>query len=487
MANNLPTELVERILSFAATTNTRTALAVCLTNRLGRRAGHPILYHTLELPGDDGDNNAGLLPIRMRSFALLCRTILGSPSLAIHVRDISAYVHDIDGLELPEAPISLSILDRLFRNVTSMGPAGIECTGNWLSSQYQIAFAAERDRDAQASVQMSDTIEPTFAPEVYLALLTLACRRIRKIHVSGPTTLLLRPFMQLGTLLQMKLPGRHRNSDGFSSVREIHFRKPAGKMETNWKLQYVGQALRWPSVEDIRIDALHGGMLRINALYGGTTTPFFGPEFQSTLTTLHIMDAMTPMEDLSILLPACSRLKSFTMSWSNAYDAYRQRQWRYLATLLQEHCPLLEKLDLDLPRAENLQIISVGAFPGPGVFRQTGGTKVNNLGIGSLHRLRHLRKLRVPSIVLFGVFEDVEERDHDWTLPELLPSSLEELDVLCEGKEFTDHDLSLLDSVGMDSLRSVTIRNCFRNQWISRDRSGRLTFQPGMKLRNAFR
>lgn len=53
MADTLPTELIERILGFPASVDTRTALAVCLTNRLGRGAGQPVLYHTLDIQ-DDG-------------------------------------------------------------------------------------------------------------------------------------------------------------------------------------------------------------------------------------------------------------------------------------------------------------------------------------------------------------------------------------------------------------------------------------------------
>lgn len=84
----------------------------------------------------------------------------------------------------------------------------------------------------------------------------------------------------------------------------------------------------------------------------------------------------------------------------------------------------------------------------------------------------------MPYIALFGIFDDVEERDHDWTLAELLPSSLEELDIFCEGLDFTESDMALLGASGTSGLRDITTWNCTRERWISRAHGEARCVQP---------
>ena len=108
MAETIPTELIERALTFAAAIDLPTAHAVCLTNKLGRRAGTPILYHTIDIPGIHEDN---LVNTRLRRLSLLSRTLLNSRVLAKHVHTIKAYIDDLEGLTymVPPPPDFLAL------------------------------------------------------------------------------------------------------------------------------------------------------------------------------------------------------------------------------------------------------------------------------------------------------------------------------------------------------------------------------------------
>lgn len=104
--------------------------------------------------------------------------------------------------------------------------------------------------------------------------------------------------------------------------------------------------------------------------------------------------------------------------------------------------------------------------------------QVNSQGFGSLQSLKNLRKLSAPYIAMLGAFDNVQQRDHDWTLPEVLPGSLEELEIFCEEIDFKYSDVALLSAPGMHRLQDLTIWNCTRDRCISRVHGERTRAQP---------
>lgn len=478
MADTLPIELVERILSFAASIDVSTALVVCLTNRLGRRAGQPVLYHTLELPGNGEDGDTDIIIARMRKWTLLCRTVLESRHLAKHVREIRAYLHDVERLTF-EAPLfPYGALGNAFR--AGLSPQGERGIWKWLSLQSQRAQVASRHVQLQR-VENNDSADddgmPTgqamLSPEVYLSILTLACSEIRMIHMLGPCTFFLKPFNELGMALEIALPDR--NPDGFSSIEKVHFHWNDGKMGTNWTVEQVGQALRWPSIKELSIDSL---------AFCIRSWPSLGSDFTSNLVSLHISDSVALMEELHLLLVPCPLLRSFSMSWSRGSDVYRDTEWRTMGNTLKHRNPLLEVLHLDIAAEEGLREICNNDIPRPWEdlteLEQIEVMEVNNEGLGSLCDLKYLRKVSVPYIALFGVFDDEELRDHDWTLAELLPDSVERLDIFGEELDFTERENTLLSTPGVTNLSELTIWNCTRNKSITSVRNEGDEGQPSL-------
>jgi hypothetical protein len=199
-----------------------------------------------------------------------------------------------------------------------------------------------------------------------------------------------------------------------------------------------------------------------------------GPKLCCTLRTLHITDAVVFIGHVGLLLKVCPQLNLFSMSWDGECDVYRKSEWQAQATVLTHFNPVLEELRIDIAHEVNVRGIISGAsynFCDLPQAEQDMFRNVNSYDLGSLDGLEHLRKLSAPSIALFGVFDDPEERDHDWTLAELLSSGLEEHDIFCEGVDFKEEDIALLDAPGTGGLHRFAIWNCTRDKCISRNRS----------------
>jgi hypothetical protein len=512
LIDDLPTEIIERILAFAAAVDTRTAHAVCLTNRLGRKAGTAVLYHTVQLECDDDDQvvrgyplvrsgvlwrdrmNAGL-----RKWSLICRTVLENRDLARHVRAINVHLIDIyyrnHRHELVAHSLHHDALLSLVKKELAEDPVNEDYIWKWLRKQQRSARSAERHEDGAGELGLIEGSPPAvFGPDVYLSILVLACPHAKSMVLSGHSYL--RPINELAMALQRKRRRRNgldwiaeRGFGGFSSIEHVYFRPDDYKRGgVKWFADNVGSVLRWPSIKELTVE-------NINSSYN--IRPSLGSAFQSTLATLRLTNTSLGVDDfrpnISILLKPCGQLKTLIVSWSDGYDMYRDIDWRLLVATLQKFNPLLEELDLDVERREDLRWVFSGSRPREiRILDQAGQdetgqdetgqdesdqdeteeedlTQINSKGLGSLAALKHLRRLSVPSFALFGVFDDVTKRDHEWTLAEILPSSLDELVLFAECAKFTDEDKALIGAPGTENLRKMTIWNCNRDECISKD------------------
>lgn len=77
--------------------------------------------------------------------------------------------------------------------------------------------------------------------------------------------------------------------------------------------------------------------------------------------------------------------------------------------------------------------------------------------------------MRCLILRFFGVFDDLAQRDQVWTLEDILPASMKEVETFCEGLESTEDDRKLLSAGGTYGLEDVTIWNCTWGKWISRN------------------
>ncbi|SMR54722.1 unnamed protein product [Zymoseptoria tritici ST99CH_1A5] len=400
----------------------------------------------------------------MRKWSLLCRTILENRRLARHVRGIEAYLDEIeDDARLPHMASRSIHHEALMKMVTKELTMHRSWVWNWLQTQHDRAWAASRHADGMVGM-FADVLPPVFGPEVYLGILVLACPRLRTLVLSGPTTSVLEPLHALASAVQsVKIDGTKCRFGGFSSVGKVHFTEDDIEDEgTNWGVDNVGMALWWPRIKELAVEGLEDVV----------QNPVLGPDFESTLTTLHATEAITSVEDLIILLRPCRQLRTFNFSWDGSYDVHREPDWRALAAALQEFNPKLTSLRIDVAHEENLRAVFDGALP-PGfealsVSEQQEILEINNKGMGCLTALKRLRRLAVPHFALFGWFDDVNERDHDWTLAEILPSSLEELDIFCADVSFKKEEMALLGAAGTENLLRMTIWNCLRTKRYSR-------------------
>lgn len=478
-ATLVPTELIERILEFAADIDTPTALSVCLTNKLGRRAAERTLYHTLDISGVDNDC---LVDVRLRRLSLLSRTLLNNPALARHVRHIKAYIDDLDEVTYKAPPqLDHRAFDRLVKDL-AISDGQKRSVMYWLGIQNQHGREIFRQRgmdldDGHEEQDDDDdtydsVLEPFFGPELFLSVLTLACSNLEAIDISGCPQYL-EPIVLLHEALNRNDPPSLRHSlpnglkiefyrshrsyvqglprpDGLAKVKAVHFNCTHDLEGEGWPVTVFEDALTWPSIE----------MMTIQSLTGRFADRRERPLYSSTLKRLDLTDAtITDVSELECLLQPCPQLRAFTLKWNGLVDVYRDVEWRKLGRALAESNPLLENICLDIAPHAQLRDIQ------PNV-------PVNSEGIGlALTGLKHLRKLSAPYVALFGVFDNPYEQDVAWDLPEIVPNSIEEIEVFSEGVEFSHDDRALVKKApGSSRTYDITVRNCTRTKWISKSR-----------------
>lgn len=171
------------------------------------------------------------------------------------------------------------------------------------------------------------------------------------------------------------------------------------------------------------------------------------------------------LTSVPFLLRPCKELRSLSISFNMHIDV-RKRDWSYFMNELQ-CCSNVENFRLDylyrgLERNK------------PWGLSFEGSSRCQFQPLRALTHFPRLRKLSVPEIFLFGECVHPEdgkchlhiEKDRD--LAQVLPTSVQELDILSENEEFSEDDRMLLNAPWIENLHNVTVFNCFQEKWISK-------------------
>ncbi|KAI5369667.1 hypothetical protein Slin15195_G005420 [Septoria linicola] len=297
----------------------------------------------------------------------------------------------------------------------------------------------------------------TMWPEVFLGIIALVCPNLSSLEIRGTLKGLL---IELGYVMRNQENGSERAAslNGIGKVESVSFGGPTAQ---GWHVEDVMPVFYWPSMKQMKLNYLTSAVEMSEPL---------GSYPQSSLRSLEINNALTvEHEELEALLEPCHQLRTFILVWHHRSDAYRYADWRQLAVCLIERNSLLEELYLNVLLEPDIRSAHVHDWTDLPLNRPTEDIQINNRGLGSLEELKYLRKLSAPYAALFGIFDDPEECDHHWTLAEVLPGQLEELETFCESQDFNEDDEALLNAPGTSRLRDIVIWNCARNKWIFRN------------------
>ncbi|CAK3869345.1 Hypothetical predicted protein [Lecanosticta acicola] len=469
MADRIPTEMIEKIFVSACYIDRPTCATICRTNRLGRDVATPILYETIGCEDfvKDGD-------YRTRKLALLLGTLLRNRKLARHVRRIS---HRVDRTlygrcyGLPP-PLDYDAFNHLITEELRLCDDVLEAVLDWTEGQRYIPTVPPRDVKKLESEQNPwKRIILDAAP--LLALLILACPEVETLKLRGRidtlwsvaslNQILTRdPYERSGTEEILEYNRNH----GCWSVRNTELCVNEDSPET--AEQIIQDLIYLPGLKFLRIEQLWDGVYQTPR---STAT-------SSTIQHLEILDLGLGIEELTPLITHCNMLKTLVMSWEEMYDhfchtdASYRIDWRRFGEETLRWTRQLEELKLDMkPEVVRPDWAWVARVTGNHEIKK----QINFCGIGDLKALKRLRKVTAPDFVLFGYFEDKEQRE-DWTLDEILPASCQEVEIFCADPEFSQTDRELLSSPGTERLEDVTIFNCrrvrddewTRERWISK-------------------
>lgn len=414
----------------------------------------------------------------MRRLSLLCRTLSENRVLARGVRKLDIYLDALDGgtIRLPP-PLDVNCLRMMVEADLGLTSAQQEKFWEWLARQcaYGMTYPEDEDMDDDDDSEEEggranpDVPDGLLGPEIYLGILMVACPQLQYLRLEGDYSRLsriarLNEALRFGSTQSSSTTGTF--ADGLGNLPEVYF---ANRGEENEDDEPMGPyllfpVLTWPSLQKISLGRL-----------GDPETPLAELDFgiSSKLKELRIEAAFVEDVGHQLLLAECPKLKSFSFAWSWTSDVYRMADWRSIAEVLIDRNPWLEELHLDIAHRAGLRdriVINAGEWEVMDEVERSRAFEVNNIGLGDLTELRHLRKLSAPKIALFGVFDNPVQRDREWTLADILPSKVQEVEIFCEGVDFTEDDRELLTSPGTARLQDITIFNCTRDKWISKKR-----------------
>ncbi|KXS96509.1 hypothetical protein AC578_6299 [Pseudocercospora eumusae] len=455
MADTIPTELIERTLAYAAELDTQTCYSICLTNKLGLRVARPVLYRSIRIPGHRDDN---LIDQRMHQLSLLCRTMLESRSLSRQVTELDVYVDDLDHItfKVPPAPDEAAF-ERLVSTGMPITPLQAKEIAAWFEHQ-RYTYRPVDDEDSEDEDYDFET-DPVFGPGMYLASIMMACPNLEILAVGGNMAEL-QPVHELNQALESQdqetetREGPFRN--GLGNIKGVLIRNTAENDEVT--VEHIMPMLYWPALRKLTMEMLMPCL----------ESPFAGVHPPSNLEQLHISECdVDSIDDLALLLDILPELKILDIKWSDAGNTFGLMEWhelsrRLIGNSVSHGNRLLEELRLYIPHHEK----------GGKYYLGTDADLMhpNSPRLGSLLEMQHLRKLAVPKIALSDVFDDPAERGKEWRLAEILPNSVEEVEIFCEGADFTEDDKALLEAPGTARLQDITIFNCTRSKWISKAR-----------------
>lgn len=435
-------------------------------SRYGRKIATRALYRNISITGPCSDHG---IEDRMRRMSLLCRTLSENRALARQIRTLDVYLDVLDGvvLHLPP-PLDVNCLRMMVEADLGLTSAQQEKFWEWLErARGSGMFNPDDDEHMEVDDEEDPDNSGMLGPEAYLGILVVACPQLQQLTLAGYYSRLA-IIADLDECLRWgSTPSNTTHQaylDGLGNLSEIYLSNWGDEFEhaPPTSAEQVIAVLAWSGLRTLKIRNLNDSM---------TAFAEMDAETGSKLDRLQIESAPVEESDHLVLLSACSKLKSLHLTWSEDSDVYRKAQWRELAQALLDNNPWLAELRLDMAHQPGLRdrlTIDAEHWNVMDQAERDQEFAVNNTGLGDLKGLRHLRKLAAPKIALFGVFDDETERDQDWTLEAILPRSIEEVEIFCEGEEFTEDDKELLTANNTHALKDITIFNCTRTKWISR-------------------
>ncbi|EME41906.1 hypothetical protein DOTSEDRAFT_55599 [Dothistroma septosporum NZE10] len=455
MFSALPVELIEHILAFLHHDDNQTYAAVCRVNRLFHEIGTPRLYRSINVASFDHDE-------RLHRLQLLIRTLSENLPLTKHVEEISQYVWRDSTLERPiDVDIEVETLQELLRR------------------DLAVPFIV---------IDYLDLIEGHISEDCGLLILIGICPGVETLNLLGELNHLKywHDFSQVITEVRhfedVVSEGSLRTANGatpstgtsFDTISTVNL-KCSGGGELHTDIEDLESLLWLPALQ-----RLHTDVFDRRSEPGPYHSP---PNLMSRIETLEIENCGANGEDFHDLLPYCPALKILNIEWPSRGDNYRRFDWADLGNCIRENCPNLQTLLLDHPRDSMLD---------DDAYRNVVGDMNDEYlqnchlpGLGSMRSLQQLQSYHVSNIALFGTHRDDsfvpadfsdsdDENEVKHCLENVLPESLNELSVLCEHQGLEHVDIAILHEAGAERLELLTIMDCQKDEWISRNH-GQLT------------
>lgn len=454
---DLPTELVDWILSYAAHLDNATCAIICRVDRRGNKLASPMLYRFIGISTPKGGVHD-----RAERLQALCRTLIERPDLLSQVEEVDQYLDSETPVAVRRNMSHAAWIDQC-TSLLNMLPRTRDRLDDYLPFETALhlhgGFAPLQKGEYVSHIHNSD--------EICLLFILILCTNLTTLRLAVDIPVIRKMghlFAALGGFSHFSPP---RVRCGLDAIQEL-FLRPTNLIQSV-AVENVWRFLCLPSLTTLHIDSL--GSL-------GHKLSDDDPEFlqgryvdSSALRNLVISNCTANYQQFASIIVACSSLVTIKIEWAADKVGFRRSDWGEMGAMLRD-CKMLEKVQLEcvpcIPRAKH---------------------KGFGLSIGTFQCLEHLEELHLPMTALikpgddhdvlkpmeFGV-EDWEEHpvifiihipDATKTYTTRFPDSLKRLVAMCEHDTFEQSDRRFLEIPALEKIENIVLQSCKREELLS--------------------